>query len=445
MPRMHAPTAVARTLTLAAATAAIAMPTLVAQAQDAVQWRGEDGGNGHWYQRVALSNGEDFDQARDIAVSIGADLASVASQEEDQFIAALAGGVVGRGVIIGTRVTDPNCNVFTWTDGSPWTYENWAPASQPDCVLGQAVGYYENGWHDLQVSDIDAAMFEWSADCNEDGIVDYGQILDGTFVDDDEDWIPDCCANGSCLPPVQWRIEDGGNGHWYQWIGCCPSYEDGKATAASLGGHIMTFGSMEEERFVEDTFVSGWLALELNGDGEYEWTTGEPLDYTNWAEGQPYDEGSNYYLVVSDKGFSNDSWTTAPLNGGSSVIIEWSADCNGDGIVDYGQILDGTFADDDGNGIPDACPEIFPPVFVFIDHFQWSPSRSVAVDLVAGDYWIQPEANPGGLGGGLSAWNCCVGNALWSWQFSMWDSNDDDSANLLAQYTTGPNSDDMSA
>ena len=36
-------------------------------------------------------------------------------------------------------------------------------------------------------------------------------------------------------------------------------------------------------------------------------------------------------------------------------VIEWSADCNGDGIVDYGQILDGTLTDSNGNGIPDTC------------------------------------------------------------------------------------------
>jgi hypothetical protein len=30
-------------------------------------------------------------------------------------------------------------------------------------------------------------------------------------------------------------------------------------------------------------------------------------------------------------------------------------DCNGDGIVDYGQILDGTLADVNGNGVPDIC------------------------------------------------------------------------------------------
>ena len=36
-------------------------------------------------------------------------------------------------------------------------------------------------------------------------------------------------------------------------------------------------------------------------------------------------------------------------------LLEWSADCNNDGIVDYGQILSGALADDNGNGVLDTC------------------------------------------------------------------------------------------
>jgi hypothetical protein len=35
--------------------------------------------------------------------------------------------------------------------------------------------------------------------------------------------------------------------------------------------------------------------------------------------------------------------------------VEWSADCNSDGVVDYGQILAGQLADANTNGIPDIC------------------------------------------------------------------------------------------
>jgi hypothetical protein len=37
------------------------------------------------------------------------------------------------------------------------------------------------------------------------------------------------------------------------------------------------------------------------------------------------------------------------------LVIEWSADCNSDGIVDKGQILQGQLVDSDQNGVPDVC------------------------------------------------------------------------------------------
>ena len=40
---------------------------------------------------------------------------------------------------------------------------------------------------------------------------------------------------------------------------------------------------------------------------------------------------------------------------GLKVLLEWSADCNNDGIVDYGQILLGQLSDANRNGIPDVC------------------------------------------------------------------------------------------
>ena len=39
----------------------------------------------------------------------------------------------------------------------------------------------------------------------------------------------------------------------------------------------------------------------------------------------------------------------------NSFIIEWSADCNNDGLIDYGQILAGDLSDANANNIPDCC------------------------------------------------------------------------------------------
>jgi len=81
---------------------------------------------------------------------------------------------------------------------------------------------------------------------------------------------------------------------------------------------------------------------------------GEPWDFTNWYPGEPTGGGETV-LYLRCPGQWNDG--TDSLDGSCryAAIIEWSSDCNGDGIVDYGQILDGTFADDDGNGVPDIC------------------------------------------------------------------------------------------
>jgi hypothetical protein len=38
---------------------------------------------------------------------------------------------------------------------------------------------------------------EWSADCNADGIVDYGQIRAGELADTNTNNIPDCCESGT--------------------------------------------------------------------------------------------------------------------------------------------------------------------------------------------------------------------------------------------------------
>ena len=37
------------------------------------------------------------------------------------------------------------------------------------------------------------------------------------------------------------------------------------------------------------------------------------------------------------------------------MIVEWSEDCNDDGIVDYGQVLDGSLGDLNNDGIADVC------------------------------------------------------------------------------------------
>ncbi|MEY4212390.1 MAG: Dockerin type domain, partial [Pseudomonadota bacterium] len=54
------------------------------------------------------------------------------------------------------------------------------------------------------------AVYEWSADCNSDGIVDYGQIRDGTFPDVNANGVPDCCEPGESCTPCPGDVTNGG-------------------------------------------------------------------------------------------------------------------------------------------------------------------------------------------------------------------------------------------
>jgi hypothetical protein len=80
-----------------------------------------------------------------------------------------------------------------------------------------------------------------------------------------------------------------------------------------------------------------------------------------------------------------------------SELIEWSADCNSDGIVDYGQILRGELEDLNSNGVPDICEtsivSVLPPSV---------PAQGGSTITIRGNGF---PANPTVLIGGVPATN----------------------------------------
>ncbi len=171
---------------------------------------------------------------------------------------------------------------------------------------------------------------------------------------------------------VQWNVADGGNGHWYEMMDMGQiSWIDAQSFAESIGGHLATLTSAEECQFVGDLFPSDRATAiggyQDRGSPDYEepaggwrWVTGEPWDYTGWKSDEPSNHGDvEDFLFMANTNLYACAWG----DGGDLcepcqpilLAIEWSADCNNDGIVDYGQILDGTFEDLDGNGVPDCC------------------------------------------------------------------------------------------
>ena len=68
-------------------------------------------------------------------------------------------------------------------------------------------------------------------------------------------------------------------------------WADASVMAQSYGGHLATIASQEEQDFLGN--YGGWLGLtDENVEGQWEWVTGEPVNYTNWIDGEPNDAGN---------------------------------------------------------------------------------------------------------------------------------------------------------
>jgi hypothetical protein len=183
--------------------------------------------------------------------------------------------------------------------------------------------------------------------------------------------------------PVQWLIEDGGNGHWYQAVetGGPVTWTDAFFHAESLGGYLATLTSEAEDQWLFKTLVNDPLLwnsrsgpligayqnlkspLYSEPDGGWEWVTGEPWNYANWQDGQPDDWSGNehfaHFKAVGD-GPPLDQWNDLPtptLIDPIAFIVEydnlgpttWTVD--DDGKADFDNIQAAVDAASDGDEI----------------------------------------------------------------------------------------------
>ena len=177
--------------------------------------------------------------------------------------------------------------------------------------------------------------------------------------------------------PVQWLVEDGGNGHWYEFVRAATvpiSWTAASEIARGQGGYLATPTSPAENGFVFSTCpptnnwpsdFGPWLGgFQESGSVEsaagWRWVSGEAWEWTGWLWGEPnnaacggFSEDKLHYASFAP-GWNDllDSGQTCGKNVWG-YVIEWSADCNNDGIVDKGQILSGQLPDANNNGIPD--------------------------------------------------------------------------------------------
>ncbi len=327
----------------------------------AVQWRIEDGGNGHYYARI--DDGVLWPAANAAAEALGGHLATITSQLENDHIAAIAtDGNVNVKHLGGIRDGD----TWRWITGEPWSYTNWYPG-EPNNLNGKeiylATWVIPGTWNDIYPAYAAGYIVEWETeqlDCDANGICDASEMLADPGLDMNGDGVLDRC---DCRPPkiaVEWKIADGGNGHYYARIDDGVLWPEAKAAAEALGGHLATITSQPENAHIAVIATDGNFNVKhlggLRDGASWRWITGEPWSYTNWYPGEPNNAtGNEIYLSTW---ITPGTWNDIYPAYAAGYIIEWEplmADCDGNGICDFVQIAQQPNLDVNGDATLDQC------------------------------------------------------------------------------------------
>jgi hypothetical protein len=360
--------------------------------------------NNHLYFLIEPASWVDSEQE---AVCLGGHLVTINSREENDWVWDTFG--------------DDNANLnlwpfwigftdvmlegaFEWSSGEPVTFTRWHDG-EPNGGRGEnrTIMISSGMWVDTAdtTSPLVGAVVEVSpgfADDDNDGLLNPADNCpinanpdqadaDGDGTGDECDGCPDdpnkadpglcgCgepedCAAATCedVNVLAGPILNPANDHLYFLTEPGP-FVDSEEDAICLGGHMVSIASQEENDWVWDTFGDNnedlnryplWIGLtDAVVEGKFEWTSGEPLGFTKWRDGEPNGgRGENRTVMVSSGRWVDTPDTTSPLVGAVVEVSPGFADDDADGLANEADNcpLDANAdqADGDGDGTGDEC------------------------------------------------------------------------------------------
>ena len=110
------------------------------------------------------------------------------------------------------------------------------------------------------------------------------------------------------------------NGNQYLFTDPGLTWEQAQAAAASLGGNLVTINDSAEEDWLRDNFSDAellWIGFnDVETEGQFQWSSGQAVNYENWAPGEPndFDVGQDF-AVMNFGGAWDDLSGATPLRG----------------------------------------------------------------------------------------------------------------------------------
>ncbi|NLB61037.1 MAG: hypothetical protein GX802_01215 [Clostridiales bacterium] len=143
------------------------------------------------------------------------------------------------------------------------------------------------------------------------------------------------------------------NGSIYALYDNSLTWYESKAVCESMGGHLVTITSAEEQAVIEKLLKSSentvyyWMgATDEESEGTWTWITGEPFDYSNWEVSEPnnYQGIEHYGMIYRLNGKWNDYQNQGSVYPSFGFICEipnqfQQGDVNLDGLLNTGDAV----------------------------------------------------------------------------------------------------------
>jgi hypothetical protein len=133
---------------------------------------------------------------------------------------------------------------------------------------------------------------------------------------------------------VDWPVFEGGNGHVYEYVTTPGTWTSANAAARArsfrgVAGHLASIASFDENAIVNSLKgggdMRGWIGLsDAATEGTYQWVTGEPFGYSNWAPNEPNAALNEDFVEMFASAQWNDTTDGEALNQG--FLVEYPVD-----------------------------------------------------------------------------------------------------------------------